>query len=153
MIEDFKKNFKPVFKDVGIETYCYLFEELIVKKNEATGNYLFVKEYPQEIKDFILEELRKVLVDKYLLGSYFPKKEIVVSGDKEIKAIIPNNNHLLNIYLYLRTPEIPGILVRENESYSFRPILEENNWGFSLDKKTLEVYSALKELYPEVFKK
>ncbi len=153
-LEEFKKGFKPIFKEAGLVTYIYLGTELILKKNEAEQEYEFLKEYPPEVKDFILNELNKVLKPKYFLATYFVDTEkIITNKGIEIKASVVKNNHLLNIYNFLQIKEIPGLLVRKlDDQYEFRPVLEEEDNGFSLSMKKEEALKYLKKFTPQYIK-
>jgi len=150
MVEEFKKNFKPVFKEQGLDTICYLDDQAIVKKNEAEQAYVWIKEYPPEIKDFIIEELEKVLKPKFFLATYNRTTgEVKNYKGQKVNASIVKNNHLLNILIFLDIEEISGLLVRQNDgTYEFRPVIEEEDKGFSTKHKKNEVLRFLKHKLP-----
>lgn len=159
MIAEFKKNFHPVFKEQGLDTICYLGEEAIIKKNEADQSYEFLKEYPPEIKEFIIQELDKILKPKYYLATYQVKtgKFLKLNG-QEIAAQMVSNNHLLNILRFLEVEEMSGLLVRQiDDQYEFRPVIEEVDNGYNINLKKQEVLKFLQvklpHLLPEALKK
>lgn len=156
MIEEFKKNFKPTFREVGLVTLCFLGEEAIVKKHETDQSYTFLKEYPPEIKEFILKELKTILKPKYFLATYDVKTgEIKKSTGEVVNAtLVSQNNHLLTILKFLEVPTMSGLLVRQlDDVYEFRPVIEEVDNGYNLSLKNQEVLKFLKLHHPMLLPK
>lgn len=152
MVEEFKNNFHPTFKEQGLDTLILLGGEAIVRKNEAEQSYTFLKEYPPEIKDFIIAELTKVLKPKYFLATYYPETgKIVTQKGIEVKAALVKNNHLLNILNFLEVKEMSGLLVRKiDEQYEFRPVIEEIDNGYNLALKKAEVLALMQVTHPHL---
>lgn len=152
MIAEFIKNFNPTFKEQGLDTICYLGDEAIVKKNEAEQSYTWLKEYPDELKEFIVKELEKVLKPKYFLATYYPLTGVILNHKgQEVNASIVANNHLLNILRFLEVETMSGLLVRKiDDAYEFRPVIEEVDNGFNLGLKKQEVLKLFQSKFPHL---
>lgn len=152
LVDEFKNNFNPTFKEQGLDTYVYLGTEAIVLKHEAEQRYEFLKEYPPEIKEFIIAELSKVLKPKYFLATYYPDTgKIITQKGIEVKAGLVKNNHLMNILNFLEVKEMSGLLVRKiDDQYEFRPVIEEVDNGYNLQLKKQEVLSLLQLTHPHL---
>lgn len=152
LVEDFKNKFNPTFKSKGTVTIVFLGEEPILEKNETSQEYHFIKDYPEEIKVFILKEVSKILKPKFFLAKYnVETKEIKTSQGFEITKFTIPHNHLMNLYLFLDIKEIEGIAVRlDDDTYEFRPVIEEDNYGFNLKMKSKLVLEFVKKHYPEL---
>jgi hypothetical protein len=152
MIEEFKKSFNPTFKEQGLDTICYLGEDPIVKKNEADQTYTWLKEYPPELKEFIIEHLEKSLKPKYFLATYNVQTgEIRNQKNELVEASLVTNNHLMNILNFLQVETMSGLLVRKiDDKYEFRPVIEEVDNGFSMNMKKQEVLKFFQKRFPHL---
>lgn len=156
LIEEFKKGFKPTFREEGLITLCFLGQDAIVKKNEADQTYTFLKEYPPEIKQFILEQLNLILKPKYFLASYNVETgEIKKQSGEVVNAnLVSHSNHLLTILRFLEVPTMSGLLVRQlDDGYEFRPVIEEDDNGYNLALKNTEVLKFFQVHYPMLLPK
>jgi hypothetical protein len=150
MIDEFKKNFKPTFREEGLVTICFLGQDAIVKKNETDQSYTFLKEYPPEIKVFILEQLKIILKPKYFLATYDVMSGEIKKNTGEVvnASLVSHSNHLLTILRFLEVPTMSGLLVRQlDEGYEFRPVIEEVDNGYNLTLKNQEVLKFLQVHY------
>lgn len=151
MIDEFKKGFKPTFREEGLVTICFLGQDAIVKKNETDQSYTFLKEYPPEIKIFILEQLKLILKPKYFLAHYNVQTgEIKKHNGEVVNAhLVSHSNHLLTILRFLEVPTMSGLLVRQlDDGYEFRPVIEEDDNGYNLTLKNAEVLKFFQIHYP-----
>lgn len=152
LVDDFKNNFRPIFRSKGTITLVFLGDEPILEKNETSQEYKFLKDYPEEIKTFILKEVAKTLKPKFFLATYNTEtKEIKTSQGFEISKFTIPHNHLMNLYLFLEVQNIDGIVVRlDDDTYEFRPVIEEANYGFNLKMKTKLTFDFINKHYPEL---
>jgi hypothetical protein len=114
-------------------------------------SYTFLKEYPPEIKEFILEQLQQILKPKYFLATYEVKTGEIkkISGEVVQAKLVGTTNHLLTILRFLEVPTMSGLLVRQlDDAYEFRPVIEEVDNGYNLTLKYQEVLKFLRQHYP-----
>ena len=151
-IDEFKARFKPSFKEEEMKTYCVHDGDSLLYKDEVTQEYVWLKEYPQEIKNFILQTVSPLLPPKLLLSDYYPKDNVVKALDGfEIKEFQVSKHPYLQGLIFLGVEVIRLNALRQlSGGYILIPIFRFEDKGFSLKRQQATLVQCINEWKPAV---
>lgn len=154
-IDEFKARFKPTFKEEDMKTYCAQEEEAILYKDEVTQEYVWLKEYPQEIKGFILKTITPLLPPKLLLSDYYPRDNQVKALDGfEIKEFVVSNHPYLQTLIFLDVEVIRLNALRQlSGGYILIPIFNIEDKGLKKEAQLGFITKALYFFKPSILSK